>query len=112
MVLKQTQGTATNARLIQVWSGSGQTLRHCFAYDAVRAEQHGATLHYPFSWEEVDGTGKPRLRGGSKVSTIVEQNHKGSPSRTAMLVDALLASKLPAKSRGLPVPSTLSQLKG
>ena len=30
---------------------------HCFAYDAVRSEQQGATLHYPFSWDEVDGTG-------------------------------------------------------
>ena len=57
MVLKQTQGTAANARLIQVWSGSGQTLGHCFAYDAVRSEQQGATLHYPFSWDEVDDTG-------------------------------------------------------
>ena len=54
---KQTQGTATNPRLIQVWSGSGQTLGHRFAYDAVKSEQHGATLHYPFSWDEGDGTG-------------------------------------------------------
>ena len=56
---KRTQGTATNPRLIQVWSGSGQTLGQRSAYDAVKLEQHGATLHYPFSWDEVDGTGEP-----------------------------------------------------
>ena len=87
MVFKQTQGTATNPHLIQVWFGSGPTLGHCFAYDAVRSEQHGATLHYPFSWDEGDGTGEPRLLAGSseasKASTSVEQNHKGSP-RTAV----------------------------
>ena len=54
---KRTQGTATDPRRIQVWSGSGQTLGHRFAYDAVKSEQHGATLHYPFSWDEGDGTG-------------------------------------------------------
>ena len=32
-----------------------------FAYDAVRLEQHGATINYPFNWDEVDGAGKPRL---------------------------------------------------
>ena len=69
MVLKQTQGTAANARLIQVWSGSGQTLGHCFAYDAVRSEQHGATLHYPFSWDKVDGTGEPQLLVGSSEAS-------------------------------------------
>ena len=69
MVLIRTQGTAINHRLIQVWLGSGQTLGHCFAYDAVRPEHHGATLHYPFIWDEVDGTGEPRLlAGSSKVS--------------------------------------------
>ena len=81
------QGTATNPHLIQVWSGSGQTLGHRSAYDAVKSEQHGATLHYPFSWDEGDGTGEPRLLAGSseasKASTSVEQNHKGSP-RTAV----------------------------
>ena len=46
MVLKRTQGTATNRHLIQAWSGSGQTLGYCFAYDAERSEQHGTTLHY------------------------------------------------------------------
>ena len=46
MVLKQTQGTATNRHPIQAWSGSGQTLGYCFAYDAERSEQHGTTLHY------------------------------------------------------------------
>ena len=40
-------------RLIQGQPKKG----HCFAYDAVRSEQHGATLHYPFSWNEVDGMG-------------------------------------------------------
>ena len=57
MVLMRTQGTATNPRLIQVWLGLGQTLGHCFAYDAVISEQQGASLHYPLSWDEVDGTG-------------------------------------------------------
>ena len=69
MVLKQTQGTATNPRLIQVWSGSGQTLGHSFAYDAVKSEQHGATLHYPFSWDEGDGTGEPQLLAGSSEAS-------------------------------------------
>ena len=53
----------------------------------IRPEHHGATLHYPFIWDEVDGTGEPRLLAGSseasKASTSVEQNHKGSP-RTAV----------------------------
>ena len=65
MVVKRTQGTATNPRLIQNWLGSGQTLGHCFAYDAVRA----ATLHYPFSRDEVDGTGEPRLLAGSSEAS-------------------------------------------
>ena len=91
--------------LIQVWSGSGQTLGHCFAYNAVRSEQHGATLHYPFSWDKVDGTGEPRLLAS------VEQNHKGAP-KMATVVDALLASELPPKSRDSLVPSTSSLLKG
>ena len=46
MVLKRTQGTATNRHLTQACSGSGQTLGYCFAYDAERSEQHGTTLHY------------------------------------------------------------------
>ena len=46
MVLKRTQGTATNRHLIQAWSGSGQTLGYCFAYNAERSEQHGTTLHH------------------------------------------------------------------
>ena len=84
--LKRTQGTATNPRLIQVWSGPGQPLGQCLAYTTVRSEQQGATK-YPFSWDEGDGTGEPRLLAGSseasKASTSVEQNHKGSP-RTAV----------------------------
>ena len=83
---KRTQGTATNPRLIQVWSGPGQPLGQCLAYTTVRSEQQGATK-YPFSWDEGDGTGEPRLLAGSseasKASTSVEQNHKGSP-RTAV----------------------------
>ena len=79
VVWKQTQRTATNPRPIQVWFGSGPTLGHCFA--------RAATLHYPFSRDEVDGTGKQRLLARSsevsKASTSVEQNHKGSP-RTAV----------------------------
>ena len=86
MVLIRTQGTAINLRLIQVWLGSGQTLGHCFAYNTVRSEQHGG-FKLPFSWDEGDGTGEPRLLAGSseasKASTSVEQNHKGSP-RTAV----------------------------
>ena len=50
------------------------------------SEQQAATK-YPFSWDEGDGTGEPRLLAGSseasKASTSVEQNHKGSP-RTAV----------------------------
>ena len=95
--LEQTQGTAT-----LVWSRFGQGQAKHFAYNAVRSEQHGATLHYPFSWDKVDGTGEPRLLArrswASKASTTVEQNHKGAP-KMATLVDALLASELPAKSR-------------
>ena len=57
-----------------------------FAYDTVRSEQHG-DFKLPFSWDEGDGTGEPRLLAGSseasKASTSVEQNHKGSP-RTAV----------------------------
>ena len=62
------------------------TLGHRFAYDTVRSEQHGV-FKLPFSWDEGDGTGEPRLLAGSseasKASTSVEQNHKGSP-RTAV----------------------------
>ena len=62
------------------------TLGHRFAYDTVRSEQHG-DFKLPFSWDEGDGTGEPRLLAGSseasKASTSVEQNHKGSP-RTAV----------------------------
>ena len=80
MVWKQTQRTATNPCPIQVWFGSGPTLGHCFAYDAVRSEQplYTTTLH--FRRDEVDGTGEPRLLAGSseasKASISVEQNHK------------------------------------
>ena len=42
VLLSIPQGTVTNTRLIQVWSGSGQILGHRFAYDAVKSEQHGA----------------------------------------------------------------------
>ena len=91
MVLIRTQGTALNHRLIQVWLGSGQTLGHCFAYDAVRPEHHGATLHYPFIWDEVDGTGEPRLLAGSSKESIYQRGR----SRIGFivfyrLVDALL----------------------
>ena len=61
-------------------------LGHRFAYNTVRSEQHGG-FKLPFSWDEGDGTGEPRLLAGSseasKASTSVEQNHKGSP-RTAV----------------------------
>ena len=67
MDLIQTQGRATNPRLIQVWLGSGQTQGHCFAYDAVTSEQHVATLQLAqggwywrvmtFSWELIGKEG-------------------------------------------------------
>ena len=63
---------------------------HCFAYDAVRSEQQGATLHYPFSWDEVDGTGATtfswELRGEQGIYQPVEtikpilERHAGSCS--------------------------------
>ena len=68
MVLMQTQGTATNPHLIQVWLGFGQTLGHCFAYNGVSSEHHGATLHYPFSWDEVSGWYWRLLARSSEVS--------------------------------------------
>ena len=90
------------------------TLGHCFVYDAIRSVQHGNTLHYTFSWDKLDGTGEPQiLVGSSEVS-------KASTSMAVLgeplwfcstLVFALLTYELLAKSRGLPVPSTSSQLK-
>ena len=74
---KQTQGTATNPCLIQVWSGPGQSIRTAFSlhYCQIRAAEHPKC---PFSWDEGDGTGEPRLLARSsevsKASTSVEQN--------------------------------------
>ena len=65
--LMRTQGTATNPCLIQVWPGSDQSLGHFSAYDAVRLD--GATLHYPFSWDEGDGNGEPQLLAGSSEAS-------------------------------------------
>merc|ERR1711997_130438 len=39
-------------------------LGHRFAYNTVRSEQHGG-FKLPFSWDEGDGTGEPRLLAGS-----------------------------------------------
>ena len=62
-------------------------LGHYFAYDTVRSEQHGG-FKLPFSWDEGDGTGEPRLLAGSseasKASTSVEQNHKGCTLRVQL----------------------------
>merc|ERR1712038_1781443 len=44
------------------------TLGHRFAYDTVRSEQHGG-FKLPFSWDEGDGTGEPRLLAGSSEAS-------------------------------------------
>ena len=81
--LKRTQGTATNPCLIQVWSGSGQTLGHCSAYDDVRLDG----VHYPFSWDEGDGTVAPRLLAGSSEAS----NAKNPPKN--MDLDVFLVAE-------------------
>ena len=64
---KWTQGTVTNPHLIQVWSRARSAIRTSLWLHYCQIQQ--SATKYPFSWDEGDSTGEPRLFAGSSEAS-------------------------------------------